>query len=74
MDMRADSVEVSWDSQKSKWTVEITVGEEVVRRHSDLPRSADDETLRAAAKQTVADEGYDIDPSAISIQRAQAAS
>jgi hypothetical protein len=74
MNMRADSVEVSWDSQKSKWMVEITVGEEVVRRHCDLPRSADDEALRAAAKQTVADEGYDIDPSAISVRRAQAAS
>lgn len=31
--MRADEVEVSWDSAKSKWLVRIVVGEEVVRRH-----------------------------------------
>ncbi|MFZ0335498.1 MAG: hypothetical protein WAN10_18420 [Candidatus Acidiferrales bacterium] len=72
--MLADSVDVSWDPEKSKWQVQITVGEEVVRRHCDLPKNADDQTLRAAAQKTVADEGYEADPSIISINRAQAAS
>lgn len=72
--MRADRVEVSWDTQKSQWLVRITSGEEVVRRHLNLPSSADEQTLRAAAQKTVADEGYEADASAISIIRAQAAS
>jgi hypothetical protein len=29
--MRADRVEVSWDMNKKKWLVRITVGEEVIR-------------------------------------------
>lgn len=72
--MRADGVEISWDTEKSQWLVRITSGEEVVRRHLNLPSSADEQTLRAAAQKTVADEGYEADTSAISITRAQAAS
>jgi hypothetical protein len=74
MDMRADRVEVSWDSEKSQWLVRIVSGEEVVRRHLKLPSGADEQTLRSAAQKTVADEGYEADPSFFSIQRAQAAS
>ena len=51
--MQADRVEVSWDNEKSKWQVRIEVGDEVVRRHCDLPRDADEQTLRAAAQKTV---------------------
>ncbi|HLJ41555.1 MAG TPA: hypothetical protein VKT50_08700 [Candidatus Acidoferrales bacterium] len=57
--MQADRVEVSWDREKSKWQVRIEVGDEVVRRHYDLPRDADEQSLRAAAQKTVADEGYE---------------
>jgi len=57
--MRADRVEISWDSEKSKWLIRIEAGEEVVRRHCDLPRKADEATLRAAAQKTVEDEGYE---------------
>jgi hypothetical protein len=72
--MRADRVEVSWDSQKSQWLVRIANGEEVVRRHLKLPSAADDQALRSAAQETVADEGYEADPSVFSIIRAQSAS
>ncbi len=72
--MLADRVDVSWNAEKLQWTVQITVGEEVVRRYCDLPKNADDQALRAAAQKTVADEGYEADPSIISIHRAQAAS
>ncbi|MGB6874879.1 MAG: hypothetical protein WBD87_02485 [Candidatus Acidiferrales bacterium] len=72
--MRADRVEVSWDSQKSQWLIRIVNGEEVLRRHVKLPSSADEQTLRAAAQKTVADEGYEADGLGISIRRAQAAS
>jgi hypothetical protein len=67
--MLADRAEVSWDAAKSKWMVRIESGEEVIRRHWDLPKNADDQALRSAALQTVQDEGYEIDPSKLTIQR-----
>jgi hypothetical protein len=36
--MRADNVEVSWDAAKAKWLIRIQAGEEVLRRHCDLPQ------------------------------------
>ena len=59
--MRADRVEVSWDANKSSWLVRIQSGEEVIRRHCDLPRNADEQALRTAAQKTVQDEGYELD-------------
>lgn len=71
--MHADRVEVSWDEEKSKWLVRIEVGEEVVRRHCDLPQNADEPSLRAAAQKTVADEGYETSAADITILRARVA-
>jgi hypothetical protein len=59
--MRADRVEVSWDNNESKWLVRIASGEEVIRRHCDLPKDADEQTLRSAAQKTARDEGYESD-------------
>ncbi|HEV2206295.1 MAG TPA: hypothetical protein VGR36_07135 [Candidatus Acidoferrales bacterium] len=59
--MRADRVEVSWDNDKSNWLVRIASGEEVIRRHCDLPKDADEQTLRSAAQKTARDEGYESD-------------
>jgi hypothetical protein len=67
--MRPDRVEVSWDAAKSKWLIRIATGEEVVRRHSDAAKNADDQTLRAAAQKIVVDEGYQTDPATISVSR-----
>jgi hypothetical protein len=67
--MRADRVEVSWDDSKSKWLVRIVVGEEVVRRHCDAPKGADDAALRSAAMKSLQDEGYDADTSIVTIKR-----
>jgi hypothetical protein len=57
--MKADRVELTWDSQKSNWLVRIEAGEEVVRRHLALPRETPEPTLRAAAQKISEDEGYD---------------
>jgi hypothetical protein len=67
--MRADRVEVSWDADKSKWLVRIVTGEEVIRRHCDLPKDADEPSLRSAAQKLVQDEGYEPDSTNITIRR-----
>ena len=69
--MRADQAEVSWDAAKSQWMVRIKIGEEVIRRHCDAPKDADDQTLRAAAEKTVRDDGYDFDSANVTIRREQ---
>ena len=57
--MKADRVEITWDSQKSNWLVRIEAGEEAVRRHLALPRETPEPTLRAAAQKIAEDEGYE---------------
>jgi hypothetical protein len=64
-----DRVQVSWDAAKSKWLVRIQAGEEVIRRHSDLPKNADEQTLRSTALKFVQEEGYEGDLSRIMVQR-----
>jgi len=67
--MRVDRVEVSWDSGHTKWSVRIEAGEEVIRRHSDIPKITDALTLRAAAAQMVRDEGYEVDEAQVVVRR-----
>ena len=67
--MRANRVELSWDMGKNQWLVRIQAGGEVIRRHCDLPKNADEQALRSAAERTVADEGYEPDPTQIAIHR-----
>jgi hypothetical protein len=71
--MRPDRVEISWDGGKSKWLVRIQSGEEVIRRHYNAPKDADDQTLRAAAEKTVHEEGYEAPAANVSIRREQSA-
>ena len=66
--MRADQVEVSWDSGKNKWLLRIRVGEEVVRRYCDAAKNADETTLKSVAQKTLQDEGYDPDPKELKIR------
>jgi phosphomannomutase len=72
--MTADRVEVSWDPGKSKWLVRIQSGEEVIRRYCDASKSADEQTLRAAAQKTVSDEGYELGPAGVTVRKQSAAS
>jgi hypothetical protein len=66
--MRPDDVEVSWDKAKSKWLIRIESGEEVIRRYCDAPKNAGEQALRLAAQKLVEDEGYEVDPSHISLR------
>jgi hypothetical protein len=67
--MRADRVEVSWDSQKSDWVIRMQSGDEVIRRHYSAPKDVDEKTLRAKAAETVKDEGYEANDAVITISR-----
>jgi hypothetical protein len=67
--MHPDDVEVSWDKAKSKWLIRIESGEEVIRRYCDAPKNAGEQALRSAAQKIVEDEGYEVDPSQISLRR-----
>jgi hypothetical protein len=63
--MKADRVEISREEKGKRWLIRIQVGEQVIRRHCDEPKNADEATLRRAAVQTAADEGYTVDESSI---------
>ena len=67
--MVPDKVELAWDENKHKWLVRIEAGTEVIRRHCKHAKDADEQQLRAAAHQTVIDEGYQVDDSRISVVR-----
>jgi hypothetical protein len=71
--MRADHADVSWDSEKSKWVIRISVGEEVIRRYCSLPQTANETELRSAAQSTLRDEGYELESEAIRIDTPKAA-
>jgi hypothetical protein len=61
--MKANRVEVLRDEQHKRWLIRIQVGEEVMRRHCDEAKDADEATLRRAAIQIAADEGYSVNDS-----------
>jgi hypothetical protein len=67
--MRADRVEVTWDTGKREWLTRIQIGDEVIRRFTKASKDTDEQTLRQSAQQAVKDEGYDLDPQQITISR-----
>ena len=67
--MRADRVELTWDQAKSDWLIRIISGEEVIRRHLQARKDADDKTLLSSAQQEIRDEGYEADPAQVTIRR-----
>jgi hypothetical protein len=44
------------------------MGEEVIRRYLDAPRSAQEETLKTVVQKTLQDEGYEPDPNELKIR------
>ena len=67
--MRADEVEASWDASKNSWLLRIRMGEEVIRRHCDAAKNADDEIVKSLAQKTLQDEGFDAEPAELKIRR-----
>ena len=69
---KADSAQVAWDGAKKRWIVRLQIGEEVVKRPCSKTRGThemDDQALRSLAVETAKDDGYDLDPSDVSIVR-----
>ncbi len=68
--IRADSAKVGWDSDKKRWLVRIQIGEEVIRRPlAKKSQDASEEDLRSQAVQTAKDDGYEVDPAKVVVQR-----
>ncbi|HEY2016955.1 MAG TPA: hypothetical protein VGH38_25800 [Bryobacteraceae bacterium] len=68
--LRADQAKVEWSGEKNQYHVVITVGAEVIKRWlPKCPHETGDEELRSTAVQTARDEGYEVDPSRITISR-----
>ena len=67
----ADSASVRWDTKKKNWTASIKVGAEVIRRSPEKPLAQDssDEALRTWVIETAKDEGYEITPGRVHIER-----
>lgn len=67
----AVNASVRWDNKKKNWITSIKVGAEVIRRSPDrpLPPDAADDALRAWVIQTARDEGYEITPERVRIER-----
>lgn len=67
----AEAASVRWDAKKKNWITSIKVGAEVIRRSSDRPIAQDaaDDVLRTWVVQTAKDEGYDLSPGKVQIER-----
>ena len=70
--MKADRAAVTWEAQKKEWVIRIHIGEEVIKR---VPKGigskheTSDDALRSAALQTAKDDGYELEPSSVTIHR-----
>ena len=68
--VRANSAKIDCDPKDERWHVHIHVGAEVINRPLEkCNENTDEDALRAEAVQTAKDEGYDLDPTNVKIER-----
>lgn len=67
--LRANNARVEWNEAHKRWEVHITVGEEVIKRpiSKAAAESGDKAALKELAIQTAKDEGYELDPAAVTV-------
>lgn len=66
----ATKASVDWDAHDNHWHVRIQVGEEVIKRRLDSAvQDTDADTLKTNAVACAKDEGYAVDPGAITVNR-----
>lgn len=60
-----------WDSKKKQWVISVQAGEAVINRPPGrrLSHDAADEVLRATAVETARDDGYEVHPESVQIER-----
>ena len=67
---KANNAQVTWDSGKRAWQIRIQIGGEVVKRPAEKGgRDVAEEDLRSTAVKIAQDEGYELDPSTVTITR-----
>jgi hypothetical protein len=67
---KADQAQVTWDTGKKVWRIRIRIGEEVIKRPADKTRlDVAEDVLRSMVVKVAQDEGYDLDPSHVTITR-----
>jgi len=66
----ATKTTIDWDPHDKHWHVRIQIGEEVIKRRLDsADRDADVDTIRSQAVAAAKDEGYEVDPATVTINR-----
>jgi hypothetical protein len=66
----ATKATVDWDAKDNHWLVRIQIGEEVIRRKlGSAGKDTDAETLKSKAVACAKDEGYEVNPSTITVNR-----
>jgi hypothetical protein len=68
----AQSADVFWSENDKKhkgWTVQLHVGEEVIKYHLPPDRNAADTELVSLAVNAANEDGYALDPAAVKIKR-----
>jgi hypothetical protein len=68
--VEVNNAAVSWDADKKRWVIRLQIGGEVIKRPGlKSARDADDESLRSMAVQVAQDDGYQLNPAAITVSR-----
>jgi len=68
--LKAEKTSVTWDAAKKSWHVRLQIGEEVIKRPlAKTPQDATEEVLRSMAVAAAGDEGYQVEPAQVDIQR-----
>lgn len=68
--LRANNARVEWDNARKRWEVHIEVGAEVIKRPiSDTAAQSGEAALKELAIQTAKDEGYEVDPGNVSVEK-----
>ena len=66
----ATKANVDFDPRDKHWHVRIQIGEEVIKRRLDsTDQNADADTVRSQAVAAAKDEGYEVDPATVTINK-----
>jgi len=68
--LEVNQAAVAWDPDKKRWVIRFQVGAEVIKRPGlRTSRDADDESLRSMAVKVAEDDGYQLNPAAVTVSR-----